>query len=564
MKSILVVLAAAIAASCAGAPGPGRVLEPGSWDGSPVVQTRFGRVQGFADDEGTLVWKSIPYAAPPVGELRWRAPRDPAPWPGIRSSRAFGDGCTQFNPLVGGIRGSEDCLTLNIWRPASPETGLPVYLWIHGGGNTIGSSVMVNEYRGNRVARASQVVFVSINYRLGPFGWFTLPALRDGVSPEDDSGNYGTLDIIHALRWIRDNIAAFGGDPATVAVTGESAGASNVLSLMVSPLAEGLFHRAVSQSAPASTRERSEGELRAQRVLVQLLVNDRRARTSAEAAECAAAMSAADIRAYLRSRSDRQILRCYASSATGMIDNPSIFRDGHVIPAEGLDALATSPTVAQVPLLIGSNREELKLFLAFDRRLPWKSGLAAAVARYGSRRWKASGVDAIARRISSRGDAAPVWAYEFAWGAPDETGASPMPGRWGRRLGAFHSLEIPFFLGHDTLDVALHPLVFTAANRPGRKALSAAMMGYAASFVRTGNPNPPGSDLPLWVPWSNESGAAKSLVLDAGPRVPRIGMSSVEETEGAVFEAIDSDLDASLAAKTREYLARPHYPSSSR
>ena len=223
-----------------------------------VVQTRFGRVQGFADDEGTLVWKSIPYAAPPVGELRWRAPRDPAPRPGIRVSRSFGSGCTQFNPLVGGIRGSEDCLTLNIWRPASPETGLPVYLWIHGGGNTIGSSVMVNEYRGNRVARASQVVFVSINYRLGPFGWFTLPALREGVSPEDDSGNYGTLDIIHALRWIRDNIAAFGGDPATVAVTGESAGASNVLSLMVSPLAEGLFHRAVSQSAPASTRERSE------------------------------------------------------------------------------------------------------------------------------------------------------------------------------------------------------------------------------------------------------------------------------------------------------------------
>jgi len=148
--------------------------------------------------------------------------------------------------------------------------------------------------------------------------------------------------------------------------------------------------------------------------------------------------------------------------------------------------------------------------------------------------------------------------YEFAWGAPDAKGESPMPGSWGRRLGAFHSLEIPFFLGHDTVDAVLHLALFTAGNRPGRKALSSAMMDYVASFIRTGDPNRPGSGLPRWLPWSNEPGAPKGIVFDADRRAPRIGMTSVEVTVDGVFAAIDSDLPASLAAKTRENLARSH------
>jgi para-nitrobenzyl esterase len=563
-RAAFAAAAAALTFSCAGAPRPAAMLPAGSWEGSPVAQTRCGLVRGFADEDATWVWKAIPFAAPPVGELRWRAPREPVPWAGIRAAREFNPGCTQFNPIVGGIRGSEDCLVLNIWRPQTREQGLPVYVWIHGGGNSIGSSVMVNEYRGNRLAHASNMVFVSLNYRLGPFGWFTLPALREGISPEDDSGNYGTLDIIQALKWIRDNIAAFGGDPHTVAVTGESAGGMNVLSLLISPLAEGLFSRAIAQSSPAATREPADGEKRAQGVFLKLLVNDRRARTPEEAAGVAAAMGPQAVRAYLRSKSDRQIMGCYASSGVGMVDNPAIYRDGHVIPFEGLDALSTSPTAAKVPLLIGSNREEMKLFLAFGRNPPWKSDLAAAAARYGSRRWKAGGVDAIARRLSARAHVPRVWAYEFAWGAPDEKGESPMPCAWGRRLGAFHSLEIPFFLGHETVDVVLHQFVFTPGNRPGRTALSAAMMDYAASFVRTGDPNRSGSGLPVWQSWSNEDGGAKSLVLDADARAARIEMSDAEETEDGVFGAIDRELPADLAAKTRAFLEKAHFPSGSR
>ena len=560
--SALVATAVALTVSCAGAPKQARILEPSAWNGTHDVRTRYGVVRGFGEADGTWVWKAIPFAAPPIGELRWRAPRDPAPWDGIRAARAFNPGCTQFNPLVGGIRGSEDCLALNVWRPRSAERGLPVYVWIHGGGNSIGSAIMVHEYGGSRIASVSNVIFVSLDYRLGPFGWFSHPALREGNSPEDDSGNFGTLDIIQALKWIQDNIAAFGGDPRTVAITGESSGAMNVLSLMLSPLSKGLFSCAVSQSAPEGAP--AEGEQRAQRVLHQLLVNDRRARTIKEAEAVAGRMSADAIRKYLRSKSDRELMRCFTPSATGMTGNPAIFRDGYVIPAAGLDAFSTGEYPNKVPLIIGSNREELKLFLAFDRTRSWKSRLSEAVARYGSMRWKATGVDGVARRVRGRSDAASVYAYEFAWGAPDAKGESPMPGSWGRRLGAFHSLEIPFFLGHDTVDVVLHLALFTAGNRPGRKALSSAMMDYVASFIRTGDPNRPGSGLPQWLPWSNESGAPKGIVFDADRRAPRIGMTSVELTVDGVLAAIDRDLPASLAAETREYLARPHSEPDSR
>jgi para-nitrobenzyl esterase len=560
----LSMLPLALALSCAGAPKPARILEPSAWIGTPEVRTRFGVVRGFGDADGTWVWKAIPFAAPPTGELRWRAPRDPAPWDGIRSARAFNPGCTQFNPLVGGIRGSEDCLALNVWRPKSAERDLPVYVWIHGGGNSIGSATMVHEYGGSRIARASNVIFVSLNYRLGLFGWFSHPALREGGSPEDDSGNYGTLDLIQALKWIQDNIAAFGGDPRNVAITGESSGGMNVLSMMLSPLSKGLFNRAVSQSAAAGTREPADGERQAEWVLRKLLVNDRRARTIEEAEAVAGSMSVEAIRMYLRSKSGRELMRCLTSSATGMTGNPAIFRDGYVIPSTGLDAFSAGEYPNKVPLIIGSNREELKLFLAFDRTRSWKSELSEAVARYGSMRWKATGVDGIARRVRGRGDAAPVYVYEFAWGAPDAKGESPMPGSWGRRLGAFHSLEIPFFLGHDTVDAVLHLALFTAGNRPGRKALSSAMMDYVASFIRTGDPNRPGSGLPQWSPWSNEPGAPKGIVFDADRRAPRIGASNAEVTVDGVFAAIDRDLPASLAAKTREYLAKFHSAPDSR
>jgi predicted esterase len=260
----LVVLAGALLCHCTAGPAV-KETAPRSgagWNGEPIVSTRFGAVQGFADADDTWVWKAIPYARPPVGELRWRAPQDPVPWSGIRSERSFNAGCTQYSLLrKKAIRGSEDCLYLNVWRPRDGETGLPVYVFIHGGGNEMGYASQLPSYHGNRLASRSRLVFVSLNFRLGPFGWFTHPALRKGQSDLDASGNYGLLDMIKALEWIRDNIEAFGGDPRRVTLTGQSSGGMDVLALLIAPGARGLFQRAMVQSGVARTSSVAEADL---------------------------------------------------------------------------------------------------------------------------------------------------------------------------------------------------------------------------------------------------------------------------------------------------------------
>ncbi len=542
----------AVLGACAGSPGPAVVHEaPGAWTGGEVALTRYGAVRGRADDAGTWSWKGIPYAAPPVGALRWRAPRESAPWTGVRDAFRFGSRAVQFQPLCGGMTGSEDCLYLNVWRPRDGEAGLPVYVWIHGGGNSLGAADMVPDYYGHRVASASRVVFVSVNYRLGPFGWLALPALREGSSAEDDSGNFGTLDLLQALRWIRDNIEAFGGDPRTVMISGESAGGMNVLSLIASPLARGLFHRALVQSGASATTAMEKAEERAAAMLADLLVRDRRARDRADAARVAADLGAEELREYLRGTAARRILARYAAGSTGMIDSPSLFRDGTVLPAEGYRVFETGAYPNRVPLVIGTNADEVKLFQFFDRSLDWRGAAYAAAARFGSDRWKAEGVDAVARRLSAVAGQPPVFAYQFRWGTVHDDGTSVLPGAWGRRLGSFHSLEVPFFLGTDTVDGVLQAFLYSRKNEPGRRALSDLMMRFIARFIRTGDPN--GDGLPSWPAWSNDDAGPKSLILDAGLDRPIVSVSDVEYTreraEAALRAAVGDEAAAAILAR---------------
>ncbi|HUX20170.1 MAG TPA: carboxylesterase family protein [Spirochaetia bacterium] len=536
------------------------ISSAGVWSADPIVQTRFGKVEASQDADATWVWRAIPYAAPPLGNLRWRAPIDPAPWAGVRSERRFNGGCTQFSPLSKGrIVGSEDCLYLNVWRPQTKQTGLPVYVWIHGGGNSIGSSTMVKDYYGNRVASRSNMVFVSINYRLGPMGWFTTPALRDGENPADASGNYGTLDIIQALRWVHDNVAAFGGDPQLVTIAGESAGGMNVLSLLTSPLAHGLFARAVCESGAPLSSTIAEGDARSEKVIERLLIEDGKAPNEAAASKLIAEMNASDLRTFLRSQSAAKILRTYGGRTAGMIDNPAIFSDGFVLPRNGYETFADGTYSNKVPLIIGSNKEEVKLFLLLAG-LPWRGPVYAAVAKYGSERWKATGVDQIARELTRAPGQPPIYSYRFDWGAPDAEGKSVLPGNWGIRLGAFHSLEVPFFLGTDTVDGVFNLVLYDHANKPGRTALSAAIMKYVASFARTGNPNAAASHLPTWNSWSDTSGGPKFLLLNADDSEPEIHMSAEELSVHDVMQAMNRQLAEPTLSETRSYLERSKTP----
>jgi carboxylesterase type B len=212
-----------------------------------AIRTQSGPVRGMGTD--VRVFKGIPYAAPPTGERRWRPPTVPEPWTDVRDATQFGPRCPQNAPVRAGLPGgpaSEDCLTLNVWTPA-PSSGdrLPVMVWIHGGGFNFGT-VTLPRVDGTNLARRG-VVVVSFNYRLGALGFLAHPALSR-ESEHQVSGNYGLLDQITALRWVRANIAAFGGNPESVTLFGSSAGASSQGFLMVSPLARGLFHRAIAQS----------------------------------------------------------------------------------------------------------------------------------------------------------------------------------------------------------------------------------------------------------------------------------------------------------------------------
>ncbi len=563
---LLLLLPSLLLGACAGG-GSTRAPEPGftGWDGGPVVRTASGYVAAREDKDGTWVWKAVPYARPPVGELRWKAPQEPEPWSGVRYRGAFAQPAVQYLPFTGRIVGSEDCLYLNVWRPRSFQTGLPVYVWIHGGGNSTGSANYVRFYLGHRLAAHGNLVFVSVNYRLGPLGWFSHPALREGRSPEDDSGNFGTLDLIQALRWVRDNIASFGGDPQTVTIAGESAGAMNVLSLLICPAAAGLFHRAVIQSGLVSASDPSEGEQRALEVSLRLLRRSGQASGPGRAEQRLVSMRPEELRAFLRGRPARSLLRCYRPGPSGMIDNPSPLADGAVLPADGFASLERGDYPAKVPVIIGSNRDEYKSFLFVAGSPSWRSERYQAAARFGSQRWKAEAVDAVARRLTAAPGQPPVYAYLFSWGSPDERGASPLPGKWGKILGAFHSIEIPFFLGTNTIEGSLVGTVLnTPANRAGREALSSAMQRYLVSFLRTGDPNPkgagqaqPAAALPPWEPWSNDPVGPKSLLLDARGGKLHARMLDLELTPEQVEAAMCAELSPQLLEATRALLARP-------
>jgi para-nitrobenzyl esterase len=519
------------------------------WKGKSLVTTQYGKVRGAEAEGNTFVWKGIPYAQPPVDELRWKAPQDPEPWDGILEAGEDPERCLQpataqtWHPLGYNV-GSEDCLYLNIWRPQTEETDLPVYFWIHGGSNNFGGC---EDYNGAAIANRSNMVVVVIQYRLGPFGWFNHPALYDG-DPKDDSGNFGTLDCIKALEWVRDNIAAFGGDPDNVTVAGESAGAHNTMSLVISPLASGLFHRAVSESGGMQIVTVEHGIGMANATIDNLLVADGTCATLEDAAAYRAAMSDAEIEAYLRAKPGEDILN---AQLVGTEETHNAYADGYVIPGGFVETIE-SGDYNHVPIILGSNEYETKDFIplfapllgkpnwsyvydlfdpdfhpgewTFEDIFPTAADtiIYEACGYYGALNWKAHYVDEIARPLQEQQD--DVYAYLFQWGGP---GSGPVP--FDFVFGAAHAMEIPFFWGADE---SLFGYSFTEDNRLGREELQSDMMAYIANFAATGDPN--GSGLYEWEEWSNDEGEAKCIQFDATYTEADISMMDWEITSADV------------------------------
>jgi para-nitrobenzyl esterase len=503
----------------------------------------------------TFSWKGIPYARPPVGRLRWKPPQAPLRRSAPLKAFDFCEICPQYidhdnnlaTPQV--IRGNEDCLYLNIWRPKTKDGALPVYFWIHGGGNSI-QWPLLSDTDASILANTSNMVVVTVNYRLGPMGFFSHPALRSGKrgDEKDDSGNFALLDLIQALSWVKANIKAFGGDPENVTIAGESAGGRNVIALIASPLAQGLFHRAISQSGVLRLPTPAEGAEHANKIIAKLLVKDGRAPDEKRAAAKLQGMFPKAIERYVRSKSAEDFLDCY--STKGMFMFPNSFTDGTVLPTDFYGALEAG-NYNKVPTILGTNKEEVKLFLLLSdpKFIPWrndgslykdpaKSELYDLVARYLSDYWKVMGGDQLARILSSHDDQPAVYAYQFLWGAGGLK-KSVIPFPYNLLMGACHAMEIDFVFGTEA--VSLGGYTFDAKNRPGREALSKAMMDYWAQFARTGNPNRKGSGLPRWKPWSNGRWSSKVILLDADYDDLKIKMSGKELTEAEIEKDLQSE-----------------------
>ncbi len=503
-----------------------------------------GELIGFELNESTHAWLGIPYAAPPVGELRWRAPQPVASWAEARSALDYGSPCPQLeNPTVPQkavkgmtVVGAEDCLYLNVYAPKSQSAeALPVMFWIHGGGNHYGSAEI---YEGVSRLTENGVVVVSINYRLGLLGWFRHAALREGLSdPSDLSGNFGTLDIIAALQWVQRNIAAFGGDPNNVTVFGESAGGRNTWSMVFSPLAKGLFHKAIAQSASLRLADPNKSESYSIDALDYPAYENHSAEVVAKLFPDQQFDDAQAISAALRDVSPEDLYTAVAPGARWRFPSPKVFIDGYVIERDTSELLADPTRYNSVPMIVGANRHESKFYFASDKNLVGKRfGLLPRIREeaifmrnvgYGSDIWRALSVDMPALRISESGGEK-VFAYRFDY---DDLIAWPV--NMKALYGAAHATEmIPLFRFYQQ-----SPIKWIVSDRKAVSTLGEAMASYWAEFAYNGEPGRGRQgELPLWSSWQRE---APLLLLDV-------------ESDGGIRMGEDSMTPAMIAKRLRD------------
>ncbi len=458
-----------------------------------TVTTRYGKLAG-EEQNGLCVFKGVPFAAPPIGPRRWLPPEQPAPWSGVRDARRFGPAAPQNPSLLAAMKTegehSEDCLYLNVWTPGIGRGQRPVMVWIHGGGFTIGAASQAI-YDGTVLARRGDVVVVTINYRLGPFGFLRLNEATGGRIPS--TGNEGMLDQIAALQWVRDNIAEFGGDPGNVTIFGESAGGMSVGALLAIEPASGLFHKAIAQSGSCSTGKSVEGANRtAERVLSKLGVSP------ADAAAIRALSPAELLKGTLLNDG------MTPDPELGMAYQPVI--DGALLPRPAIEMVANG-SASGVAVMVGSTLEEWKLFAAFDgsaRRLD-RVGLTARLRKRLSADLADSVIEtyeaARARREASI-DAPELFSaietdrvfripglrlaeiqgrrerrvfnYLFAWRSPAMGGA----------LGACHALELGFIFGTNHVE----GMSRFAGSGPVVDKLAGEMQDAWLAFARSGDP----------------------------------------------------------------------------
>ena len=468
------------------------------------VETSSGIVDGY--NKGRVIyWDDIPYAKPPIDQLRWKAPRTINNSKKIISSKE-NNYCVQRPSSLGGpggeglYVGTEDCLYLDISAPARKKSELlPVMFWIHGGGNTSG---LKDLYDFNKMVRRHNVIVVRINYRLGPFGWFTHPSIQDFQTDLDKTSNFGTLDIIAALHWVKENISLFGGDPDNVTIFGESAGGHNVFSLLVSDKSKGLFHKAISMSGYTTSISPKDAYVQ----------NDKSSTSSYTSSEIVKKIikelsneketySNEEIRDILLNLSTQEFFEHYANRET-YEEIPLLTSDNIVIPESGLRAsLFNKDIVNKVPTIAGSNRDEVKLWLATAEYFVELDFSAVgsllnipnvklkdedafeAFNYYRSSAWKIRGVDIPLKGLYESGNSN-LYAYQYDW----DDHRRYVVADFKKLIGAAHATEIPLLAGNAKLvgGYPLSDLIYPAGR--SRLFTSRNMMRFWTNFAKSGEP----------------------------------------------------------------------------
>ena len=487
----------------------GSCLSPIQENNSLTIVTSSGIAQGIFKQD-VISWEDIPYAIPPEGDLRWKAPRSLiAPDLVIQSQE--GNGCLQEASIYAGIQGKgivgqEDCLYLDIKAPVNNlNRRLPVMFWIHGGGNTSG---IKDYYDFSELIRRHQVLVVTINYRLGPLGWFTHPAIQGLQNGLDKTSNFGTLDIIEALKWVKKNIQNFGGDPNNITIFGESAGGHNVLSLLASPLAEGLFHKAISQSGYTTsfTSEEAYGSDQ-QAIPNNKLASDKVLSTYdlsgygsiKKLFQSNQQRYGKDYQRYLRSIDGKALLETYKQISKDTYDQlPILTRDGIAVHIDGVSAgLAAAKKKNNIPVIAGSNKDELSLWLGSNRYfvnasypltklvpLPKikikREDLYKLWVKTRSQGWKLRGVDEPLMHLEKSGNNS-LYAYRFDWDDQARSYFADFP----NLIGSAHGIEISFVTG----DFKFGPIGrYVYPKGELRNQMQDTMMNAWASFAKTGIP----------------------------------------------------------------------------
>ena len=499
-----------------------------------LVETSSGISIGYLNN-GVINWDDIPYAQPPIENLRWKAPREVKANSNIIKKRD-NNFCMQRTSSLGGsaqfsdkdISGTEDCLYLDIFAPSKKSTELlPVMFWIHGGGNTSG---LKDLYDFTKLVKKHDVIVVRINYRLGPFGWFTHPAIQDLQDGIDRTSNFGTLDIIAALEWVNNNISLFGGDSENITIFGESAGGHNVLSLLVSSKAKGLFNKAISMSGYTTSisqkdaykpeKESSTSSYSSWSVVNKIIKNKSYDKEQSY-------FSNKEIRDILYSLSEEEFYGFY-SERENYEEIPLLTDDGIVIPSIGLrKALANHDYVNNVPTILGSNRDEVKIWLAFSEYLVdvdySLSGSLFSLPKviikdesayeafnyYRSAAWKLRGVDEPLRSLTLAGNKN-LYSYRFDW----DDQRKFIIGDFKQLFGAGHALEIPLLLGN-TMLVGGPPISnFMYPRGISRFYTSRNMMKFWTNFAKYGKPGKSSNKIE-WTPYElNTDKESSFMILD--------------------------------------------------